>query len=727
MIYQGNAISVARDDEGIATLTFDLKDESVNKLSSAVVQELEQALEALRGESDIAGLVLASAKDAFIVGADITEFHGLFAKGEGEIQSMLEQVHGIFNGLEDLPFPTVSAINGLALGGGCEVTLATDFRVMSETAKIGLPETKLGILPGWGGCVRLPRLIGADNAIEWIAGGTENRADACLSVGAVDAVVPPEFLEAAARDILNRARSGELDYQARRTEKCSPLGLDAIEQMMAFETAKGYVAGKAGPHYPAPIEAIKVIQKGAGEERARAQAIEAKAFGKLALTDVCYNLVGLFLNDQVVKKKGGQYAKQSAPVERAGVLGAGIMGGGIAYQSASKGTPILMKDIKDEAIELGLKEARKLFAKQVERGKLSNEQMAEQLSNIRPTLSYGDFAHIDLVVEAVVENPKVKGAVLAEVEENVGEDTILTSNTSTISITRLAENLKRPENFCGMHFFNPVHRMPLVEVIRGEKTGDGAVAATVAYARKMGKTPIVVNDCPGFLVNRVLFPYFGGFSQLMAAGADFQRVDKVMEKFGWPMGPAYLLDVVGMDTAVHAGEVMAEGFPERMGSLGGAGNEGKSAIQVMFDNERLGQKNAKGFYAYEEDKKGKPRKVRDEAAIELVKGIAESGREFSDEDIIAWMMTPLCLETVRCLEDGIVGTPAEADMALIYGIGFPPFRGGALRYIDAMGLEAFVAQADELAAELGALYAPTDRLREMARNGERFYQDAAEA
>ncbi|CBV41642.1 fatty acid oxidation complex subunit alpha FadB [Halomonas elongata] len=727
MIYQGNAISVARDDEGIATLTFDLKDESVNKLSSAVVQELEQALEALRGESDIAGLVLASAKDAFIVGADITEFHGLFAKGEDEIQSMLEQVHGIFNGLEDLPFPTVSAINGLALGGGCEVTLATDFRVMSETAKIGLPETKLGILPGWGGCVRLPRLIGADNAIEWIAGGTENRADACLSVGAVDAVVPPESLEAAARDILNRARSGELDYQARRTEKCSPLGLDAIEQMMAFETAKGYVAGKAGPHYPAPIEAIKVIQKGAGEERARAQAIEAKAFGKLALTDVCYNLVGLFLNDQVVKKKGGQYAKQSVPVERAGVLGAGIMGGGIAYQSASKGTPILMKDIKDEAIELGLKEARKLFAKQVERGKLSNEQMAERLSNIRPTLSYGDFSHVDLVVEAVVENPKVKGAVLAEVEENVSEDTILTSNTSTISITRLAENLKRPENFCGMHFFNPVHRMPLVEVIRGEKTGDGAVAATVAYARKMGKTPIVVNDCPGFLVNRVLFPYFGGFSQLMAAGADFQRVDRVMEKFGWPMGPAYLLDVVGMDTAVHAGEVMAEGFPERMGSLGGAGSEGKSAIQVMFDNERLGQKNAKGFYAYEEDKKGKPRKVRDEAAIELVKGIAESGREFSDEDIIARMMTPLCLETVRCLEDGIVGTPAEADMALIYGIGFPPFRGGALRYIDAMGLEAFVAQADELAAELGALYAPTDRLREMARNGERFYQDAAEA
>ncbi|MGM0785922.1 MAG: fatty acid oxidation complex subunit alpha FadB [Pseudomonadota bacterium] len=719
MIYQGNAITVARGDDDIATLTFDLQGESVNKLSSSVVAELGEAVQAIQAQSGLQGLLIGSGKEVFIVGADITEFHDLFHKGEEYLVEMNLKVHDIFNAIEDLPFPTVTAINGLALGGGCEVTLATDFRVMAETAKIGLPETKLGILPGWGGCVRLPRLIGADNAVEWIAGGSENKAQASLEVGTVDAVVPNDQLEAAAKDILARANAGELDYQARRNEKTQPLKLNAIEQMMAFETAKGYVAGKAGPHYPAPIEAIKVIQKGAGEERGRAQAIEAKAFAKLALSDVAFNLVGLFLNDQVVKKQAGKYEKQASPIEQAAVLGAGIMGGGIAYQSASKGTPILMKDIKEEAIELGLKEARKLFAKQVERGKLTTEQMAEKLTNIRPTLSYGDFGHVDLVVEAVVENPKVKDAVLTEVEGLVGEDTILTSNTSTISINRLAANLERPENFCGMHFFNPVHRMPLVEVIRGEKTGDAAVAATVAYARAMGKTPIVVNDCPGFLVNRVLFPYFGGFSQLMAQGADFQRVDKIMEKFGWPMGPAYLLDVVGMDTAVHAGEVMAEGFPERMGSLGGDG--GKSAIQAMFENDRLGQKNAKGFYAYEEDKKGKPKKVSDEAAIELVKGVAKESREFSDDDIIARMMVPLCLETVRCLEDGIVGSAAEADMALIYGIGFPPFRGGALRYIDAMGVAAFVELADGLAEELGPLYAPTEKLREMAKAGESFY------
>ena len=730
MIYQGNAITVQRGDGDIATLTFDLQGESVNKLSSAVIAELEEAVKALQAESGIQGLVLASAKEAFIVGADITEFQGMFGKGAEFLESMLMRVHEIFNAIEDLPFPTVTAINGLALGGGCEVLLTTDFRVMSDTAQIGLPETKLGILPGWGGCVRLPRMIGADNAIEWIAGGTQNRAEAALKMGAVDAVVPGEQLEAAALDILARANAGELDYRARRDEKKQSLKLNPIEQMMAFETAKGYVAGKAGPHYPAPVEAIKVIQKGAGEERARAQAIEAKAFAKLAMTDVAFNLVGLFMNDQVVKKKGSQYEKQARPIRQAAVLGAGIMGGGIAYQSASKGTPILMKDIKEEAIQLGLKEARKLFTKQVERKKLTTEKMAEKLANIRPTLTYGDFGHVDLVVEAVVENPRVKEAVLAEVEGLVGEETILASNTSTISITRLASSLKRPENFCGMHFFNPVHRMPLVEVIRGEKTSDAAVAATVAYARAMSKTPIVVNDCPGFLVNRVLFPYFGGFSLLMAQGADFQRVDKVMEKFGWPMGPAYLLDVVGMDTAVHAGEVMAEGFPERMGSLGGSAEgegEGKSAIQVMFENERLGQKNDKGFYAYEEDRKGKPKKVRDEAAIELVKGVARETREFSDEEIISRMMVPLCLEAVRCLEDDIVASPAEADMALIYGIGFPPFRGGALRYIDAMGVEAFVKLADGLAEELGPLYAPTERLREMAAAGETFYGAPAQA
>jgi len=713
MIYEGKAIIQGLED-GIVELRFDLQGESVNKFNSATLSELQAAVEAIQNNADVTGVVVTSGKDVFIVGADITEFVGTFKLPEEDLVAGNLEANKIFNAFEDLNVPTVAAINGIALGGGLEMCLAADFRVMAASAKIGLPEVKLGIYPGFGGTVRLPRLIGVDNAIEWICGGTEQRADKALKAGAVDAVVADDQLKAAAIDVIKRAIAGELDYKAKRQPKLEKVKLNTIEQMMAFETSKGFVAGQAGPNYPAPVEAIKTIQKAANHGREKALEIEAAGFAKLAKTSVAASLVGLFLNDQVLKHKAKKYDKQAGDVKLAAVLGAGIMGGGIAYQSAVKGTPILMKDIREEGIQLGLDEASKLLGKRVAKGRMKPEQMAKALNAIRPTMSYGDFKEVDLVVEAVVENPKVKHAVLAEVEGQVTEDTIITSNTSTISITYLAEALKRPENFCGMHFFNPVHMMPLVEVIRGAKSSDKAVATTVAYAKKMGKTPVVVNDCPGFLVNRILFPYFGGFARLIGMGADFQRVDKVMEKFGWPMGPAYLMDVVGMDTGHHGRDVMAEGYPDRMA------DKTRTAVDVMYDAGRLGQKTGSGFYAYEMDKKGKPKKVVDAKAYELLKEVVLEQREFTDEEIIEIMMVPLCLETVRCLEDGIVESAADADMGLVYGIGFPPFRGGALRYIDTIGVAEFVAIADKY-AEFGAMYAPTEKLREMAKNGQKFF------
>jgi len=714
MIYAGKAITVKEIEGGFAQLNFDLEGESVNKFNRLTIEELGAAAEALQGASGIKGLVVTSTKDCFIVGADITEFTDLFAGPEEELIANNLKANSVFNAIEDLPFPTVTAINGIALGGGFEMCLSTDYRVMSTKAKVGLPEVKLGIFPGFGGTVRLPRLIGADNAIEWIAGTKEYKADAALKFGAVDAVVAPEKLMDAAVALLKQAVEGKIDYNARREEKTSKLKLNAMESMMTFETAKGFVAGQAGPHYPAPVEAIKAMQKHAGMSRDKAIEVEAKGFAKMAKTPVAASLVGLFLNDQELKSKAKKLDPLASEVKKAAVLGAGIMGGGIAYQSALKGTPIVMKDIAQAGIDLGLSEAKKLLSKRVSKGRMTAEKMADVLNAIDPALSYGDFGDVDLVVEAVVENPKVKDIVLCEVEDQVSEDTVLTSNTSTISINLLAKNLKRPENFCGMHFFNPVHMMPLVEVIRGEKTSEETIATTVAYAKAMGKTPVVVNDCPGFLVNRILFPYFGGFAALVRDGADFQRVDKIMEKFGWPMGPAYLLDVVGMDTAVHAQEVMAEGFPDRMKE------DYKSAIQVMFENERFGQKNDKGFYQYELDRKGKQKKVADETSYELIKPVVSGSAEFTDEEIIERMMVPLCIETVRCLEDGIVETPAEADMGLIFGIGFPPFRGGALRYIDSIGIEAFNKIADKY-ADLGALYTPTEGMREMAKTGKKFF------
>ena len=714
MIYEGKAITVKALESGIVELNFDLKGESVNKFNRLTLSELREAVEALKADTSVKGVVVTSGKDVFIVGADITEFVDNFKLPEAELTAGNLEVNRIFSDFEDLSVPTVVAINGIALGGGLEMALAADFRVISTAAKIGLPEVKLGIYPGFGGTVRLPRLIGADNAIEWIASGKEQRPDDALKVGAVDVVVAPELLQAAALDLLKRAISGEIDHLARRQPKLEKLKLNAIEQMMAFETAKGFVAGQAGPNYPAPVEAIKSIQKAANFGRDKALEIEAAGFVKMAKTSAAESLIGLFLNDQELKRKAKVYDKQARDVNQAAVLGAGIMGGGIAYQSAYKGTPILMKDINEKGIEQGLNEASKLLGKQVEKGRLTPAKMAVALNAIRPTLSYGDFGHVDIVVEAVVENPKVKQAVLAEVENHVKDDAILASNTSTISISLLAKALKRPENFVGMHFFNPVHMMPLVEVIRGEKSSEQAVATTVAYAKKMGKNPIVVNDCPGFLVNRVLFPYFGGFAKLVSAGVDFVRIDKVMEKFGWPMGPAYLMDVVGIDTGHHGRDVMAEGFPDRMK------DDRRSAIDALYEANRLGQKNGKGFYAYETDKRGKPKKVADAAVLDVLKPVIYEQREVTDEDIINWMMIPLCLETVRCLEDGIVETAAEADMGLVYGIGFPPFRGGALRYIDAIGVAEFVAIADRY-AELGPLYHPTEKLREMARTGQRFF------
>ena len=585
---------------------------------------------------------------------------------------------------------------------------------MTPDAKVGLPEVKLGIFPGWGGTVRLPRLIGLDNAIEWICGANEKKSAEALKDGAVDAIVANDQLLEAGVHLLNQCLACELDYQTKRAVKIAKLSLPPMEQMMAFETSKGFVAGKAGPHYPSPLTAIKTMQKHAGMTRDKALAIEAKGFAKMAQTPVAANLVGIFLADQYLKRTVKALAPKATKVGQAAVIGAGIMGGGIAYQSAYKGIPIVMKDIAEPAIQLGLDEATGILEKRVSRGRMKPAQMAKVLNNIRPTLSYADIASVDLVVEAVVENPKIKGIVLAELEAQVKHDAVITSNTSTISIDLLAKSLKDASRFCGMHFFNPVHKMPLVEVIRGSKTSDETIATTVAYADAMGKKPIVVNDCPGFFVNRVLFPYFGGFGILLEQGINFSRVDKIMERFGWPMGPAYLLDVVGIDTAHHAQAVMAEGFPERMAG------QGEAAVDLMFKEQRFGQKNKLGFYAYEKDKKGRLQKQIDNALVEKLAGLCENPIELSDEQIIDHLMIPLCLEVARCLEEKIVASPAEADLALVYGIGFPPFLGGALKYIDTIGLQNFCDKADALAA-VSPLYSVPTQMREMAAQGETFY------
>ncbi len=714
MIYSGKSITVELLDDGIAELKFDLQGESVNKFDKATVEDLAAAVAAIKVDSSVKGVIVTSGKGVFIVGADITEFTEMFKLDEQAIASWCIKSNTVFSAFEDLDVPKVCAINGIALGGGLEMALSCDFRVMSSKAQVGFPEVKLGLYPGFGGTVRSPRIMGVDNAVEWICAGGQHRADKALKDGMVDAVVEPDQVRASAINLVGQCLAGKIDFRAKRQEKLDPLILPEIEKMMAFQTSKSFVAQQAGKNFPAPIAAVKAMEAHAGMGRDEAIAVEAKGFSEVAKTPQATAMVGLFLADQAVAKANRGYAKGAKDIAQAAVLGAGIMGGGIAHLSASKGTPIIMKDIAAPALDLGMSEASGLLAKRVSRGHMDPVKMGTILSAIRPTLNYGDFEDVDVVVEAVVENENVKKSVLAEVESKLKDGTILASNTSTISITRLAKSLKNPENFAGMHFFNPVHMMPLVEVIRGEKTSDEAIATLVSYATKMGKKPVVVNDCPGFLVNRVLFPYFAAFAMLIRDGADFQVVDKAMEKFGWPMGPAYLMDVVGIDTGVHAAAVMAEGFPERMA------HEFKDVTEVMFESNRLGQKNDVGFYKYEFDRKGRKQKVVDETTYDLIKPHVGDPAEFEAADIVTRMMIPLCTEIVRCLEDSIVGSAAEADMALIYGLGFPAFRGGALRHIDSIGVKDFVALCDQY-THLGTLYEAPQMLKDMAANGQSFF------
>ncbi len=715
VLFEGQAIRCGRIADGFVELVFDLKGEPVNKFNAVTLGELKQTVEKLKSASDVKGLLLSTAKDVFFVGADITEFFSHFSKSEEELAGWLGVVNRTFSDIEDLPYPSVVALKGFALGGGFELPLAASFRIAAVGTKVGLPETKLGIYPGWGGTVRLSRLIGADNAIEWVAGGKNYSAEEALKFGAIDSVVADDKLRDSALAMLKDAADGKLNWKGRQDVKRAPLNLNAIESTMVFEGAKAFVAGQAGPNYPAPVAAIEAIQAGARKGRDEALLIEAKGFAKVARSATAQSLVSIFLGDQAVKKIAKKISKSSLPIKSGAVLGAGIMGGGIAYQSSFSGIPVHMKDINDKALDAGMAAATKLLDKQVSRGKLSTSKMAKILSGIHTTLNYSELKNTDIIVEAVTENEKVKLSVLKELEDAVKPDAIIASNTSTISITRLAEGLKRPENFCGMHFFNPVPKMPLVEVIRGKKSSEAAIATAVAYAAAMGKTPIVVNDCPGFLVNRVLFPYFAAFSLLIKDGVDFQKIDKVMTKFGWPMGPAFLLDVVGIDTGHHANEVMAASFPDRMKL------NFRSSLDVMYEAKRYGQKNGVGFFKYTPDKKGNPAKEVDPAAYELLKPVmGDGGAAVSDEDIVDRMMLPMLIENSRCLEEKIVESPVEADLALIYGLGFPPFRGGIFRWADSVGVAELCKKAEKF-SKLGKLYEPSAQMQQLAKTGGRFY------
>ncbi|MFZ9596191.1 MAG: 3-hydroxyacyl-CoA dehydrogenase NAD-binding domain-containing protein [Bdellovibrionia bacterium] len=715
------------------TLTFDMKGEKVNKLNQTVAAEVEtllSRLEELGKDGQVDALVLLSGKPGnFIAGADIEMIRR--AKSSEEATTLSLEGQRLMNRWEDLPFPTVAGIEGAALGGGCEFALACSAMVMSEnpSAKVGLPEVMLGLIPGSGGTIRLPRKIGLTSALDLILTGKSLSGSKALKLGLIEALLPKENFTQSV--LLWTAKNLESLRSHQRLARPPILGgmggwagslleSNPVFRRVVLQKARQQILAKTQGHYPAPLEALAVIQKTSGcfgdrlSGKARDEAMrkEAQSFGQLAMTEVSKNLIRLFFLTEGVKKSNGLISGKSMaehPIHSAGVLGAGVMGGGIAQLFAEKNIQVRMKDLNTKALSLGVASANEIFKKQVKKKKITPREALQKLGRIAPVLDYSGFLQADLVVEAVVENLEVKKKVLAELETQVSQDCILASNTSSLSITEMQKHLKFPERVIGMHFFNPVSKMPLIEVIRGQQTSDSVVSAVFQLSKALGKTPIVVQDAPGFLVNRLLMPYLNEAVLLFAQGVPIPELDQALLRFGMPMGPMELIDEVGVDVGAKVSHILNAAFGSRM--------EPSPLNSSIVAAGRLGKKTGKGFYEYE----GPTRKKVFNDEIYTILGVTPQPGKVSEEELVERCLLPMINEAARCLEEGVVATPEEVDLGMIMGTGFPPFRGGLLRYADSLGMKNLVNRLRHLETQLGSRFEPAPSLKDRAEVEQNFY------
>ncbi len=700
-------------DGQIALLTLDQPGSRANTLGQAVLGELERAVRELADRTDLRGLILRSGKPGmFIAGADLKELGS--ARPDPDLaRKQVKRGLDIIAAFEKLPYPTVAAIDGSCMGGGLELVLGFDYRLASNNPKteLGFPEVKIGLFPGWGGTQRLMRLIGPSLAAEMICSGEPAKAERARQLGLVFDVVPAERLLEEAKRLLDWANtSGE--WRAGRQRKQQPVGLSEDQATFTFAVARAQVLAKTGGHLPAPLAALEAIRKGCNLPLEEGLKAETEAFVPLVGSPISRNLISVFFMSQRLQKDPGvaDASIQPRPVNQVGVVGAGIMGAGIAGAHVRSGIPALMIDNVPAAVEKGVTNITRSMEGRISIGRMTPAEMAAALARLSTSLTLKALADRDVIIEAIVENEQAKTALYAEVQKIMPPGAILASNTSTISITRMAQSVAHPENFAGMHFFNPVDRMQLVEVIRGEKTSDVTVATLVALAKRISKTPIVVKDCPGFLVNRILFPYMNEALAMLEEGASARALDKAATAFGMPMGPITLQDVVGLDTSLYAGRVISSAFPDR-------------AVQSRIVDElvaagRLGQKSGAGFYSYA---KG-PRGADDPVLSEMLKKIGKARREISSEELTERLFLPMLTEASRVLAEGIVREPSDVDMGLILGIGFPTFRGGILRWADNLGLPRVLEMLKKY-EHLGERFKPTEMMRKLAATGKGFYNE----
>jgi 3-hydroxyacyl-CoA dehydrogenase/enoyl-CoA hydratase/3-hydroxybutyryl-CoA epimerase len=686
MTATGTAPMIRReiDDSGICVLTFDRPESGANIFDVPTMQNLSEHVDAIEKDPSIRGVIVTSAKKSiFIAGADLKTL--LKQAQTGELRAFISEGQRVFTRLAALKVPTVAAIHGACAGGGYEITLACDYRVASNdpATKIGLPETTLGLVPAWGGATRLPRLVGADVAAEVILKGKLYGADAALKLGLVDEVTTREELLEAARKRLSEGK----------------------RKVSAPKGAMTVAAPKAGGN-AAPGRAHAIIQRSGETSIDESLALEVDAISELGATDATQNLIRNFFLADKYRKGSSKTAPEK--ITHAAVIGAGIMGSGIAQWLSSRGVSVILRDVNSEAIDRGLANIEKTYADAVKRGLLSADKAQEGRARIVCSQKPGMMRDVQIVIEAASEKLEIKKKIFVDLAASTSPKATLATNTSALPIGELATATGSPERVVGLHFFNPVSRMKLIEVVVGGQTSDETRERALAFARQIGKLPVVVQDSPGFLVNRVLFPYLLDAAEIFQAGVSAEEIDRALLQWGMPMGPLRLIDEIGIDITVDIANTLEKAF--------GARDSAAEILRKMYDAKMLGRKSGGGFYKYE-GKEQTPNEALQEWRQQV-------GENFAAENITNRLTFLMVNEAARCLEEKVVAAPEDADYGMVLGTGFPIFRGGPLRYAESYGLKKLVTEMDGIHSRAGAKFAPCDLLRQHAQNGTTFYGDS---
>ncbi|WP_153446617.1 fatty acid oxidation complex subunit alpha FadJ [Vibrio algicola] len=697
------AFTLTIDNDNLAWLAVDVPNEKMNTLQAEFADQMQAIFEQLEAKkSELKGLIVHSLKpDNFIAGADVRMLEACQSSAEAE--QLATQGQQMFSRLSALPFTVVAAIHGPCLGGGLELALGCDYRVCSDdgATKLGLPEVQLGLLPGSGGTQRLPRLIGLLNSLDLILTGKQLRAKKALKLGLTDACVPQSILLEAAKQFISKPkRKAKVDMKEKMIAK-TKMGRKVI-----FEQAAKKTNHKTRGNYPAAKAILEVIEYGLEHGLEKGFAKEAQEFGKLVMTTESQALRSIFFATTEMKKDFGSDATPKTITDVA-VLGGGLMGAGIGYVSATKAkVPVRIKDVSNDGVLHAMNYSYKLLGKLVERRALTKAQLQKQMQSISGGTDFTGFAHKDMVIEAVFEDLNLKQSMVKDIETHAKQGVIFASNTSSLPIAKIAQGAAHPENVIGLHYFSPVDKMPLVEVIPHEGTSDEVIATTVKFARKQGKTPIVVKDKAGFYVNRILAPYMNEAARVLLSGEPIEHIDNALLNFGFPVGPIALLDEVGVDIGAKITPILVEELGDRF--------KAPDVFDILLKDNRKGRKSGKGFYSY----KGKKKEV-DKSVYRLLKLKPES---ILSEEVVSMRCLLLMLnEAVRALDDGIIASPRDGDIGAIFGIGFPPFLGGPFKYIDQIGAAKLVEIMNEYAGKYGSRFAPSDGLLTRAGTGDKFY------